>query len=137
MALSDCKLLQLPKVSDPRGNLTFIEAGKHIDFTIKRVYFLYDVPAGAMRAGHAHKALRQLLIATSGSFDIVLDDGTEKQTRQLNRPFVGLYLCPGIWREITNFSSGAVCMVLASEPFSEDDYLRDYEDFLAFVRKKK
>ncbi|MFZ4498306.1 MAG: sugar 3,4-ketoisomerase [Burkholderiales bacterium] len=130
MPLSDCKLISLPKIQDPRGNLTFIEGGSHVDFEIRRVYYLYDVPGGSSRGGHAHKALRQLIIALSGSFDVLLDDGQEKKTFHLNRSFEGLYVCPMIWRELDNFSSGSVCMVLASNRYDEDDYYRDYDQFL-------
>lgn len=131
MSLSDCKTIELPKISDPRGNLTFVEGGRHIPFDIKRVYYLYDVPGGAERGGHAHKALHQLIIAMSGSFDVVVDDGREKKRFHLARSYYGLYVCPMIWRELTNFSSGSVCMVLASNLYDENDYYRDYGEFLA------
>jgi hypothetical protein len=130
MALSDCKLFNLPKISDPRGNLSFIEGGHHIPFDIKRVYYLYDVPGGSDRGSHAHKNLHQFIVAMSGSFDVVLDDGKEKKRFHLNRSYYGLYVCPMMWRELDNFSSGAVCMVLASEHFSEADYIREYQEFL-------
>ncbi len=130
MTLANCKLVDLPKISDPRGNLTFIEGGgRHIPFDIKRVYYLYDVPGGSERGGHAHKALSQLIIAMSGSFDVVLDDGHDKRRFHLNRSYTGLFVCPMIWRELDNFSSGSVCMVLASNLYDEDDYYRDYGDF--------
>ena len=129
MSLAKCKIIDLPKISNTQGNLTFIEGGNHIPFDIQRVYYLYDVP-GATRGGHAHKNLHQLIIAMSGSFDIVLDDGREKQRYHLNRSYQGLYICPMIWRELDNFSSGSVCMVLASNLFDEDDYHRDYQTFL-------
>jgi hypothetical protein len=128
--LSCCRLIDLPKISDPRGNLTFIEGGNHIPFDIKRVYYLYDVPGGSERGGHAHKDLYQLIIAISGAFDIVLDDGRNKKRFHLNRSYFGLYVCPMIWREMDNFSSGAVCLVLASNFYDEDDYYRDYDSFL-------
>ena len=128
--IDKCQILEMPRINDPRGNLTFIESGRHIPFNIQRVYYLYDVPGGAERGGHAHKNLHQLVIATSGSFDIHIDDGIKKKTIHLNRSYVGLYICPMIWREIDNFSSGAVCMVLASNYYDESDYLRDYKDFL-------
>lgn len=131
--IEQCKIIDLPKISDPRGNLTFVEGGHHIPFDIKRVYYLYDVPGGAERGGHAHKALHQLIIAISGSFDIHLDDGHEKKTIHMNRSYYGLYVCPMMWREIDNFSSGAVCMVLASNYFDEDDYYRDYSKFISDV----
>lgn len=125
-----CRLLDLPRVHDPRGNLTFIEGNRHVRFAIQRVYYLYDVPGGAERGGHAHKGLEQLIIAMSGSFDVVLDDGREKGRFHLNRSYFGLYVCPMIWREIDNFSSGSVCMVLASNLYDEEDYYRDYKDYL-------
>jgi hypothetical protein len=128
--LEDCKLVDLPKITDARGNLTFVEGGRHVPFDIKRVYYLYDVPGGAERGGHAHKDLHQLIIAISGSFDILLDDGRQKKRMHLNRSYSGLYVCPMIWREMDNFSSGAVCLVLASNLYDESDYYRDYADFL-------
>lgn len=132
--LEYCKTLELPKISDPRGNLTFVESDRHIPFSIQRVYYLYDVPGGAERGGHAHKELHQLIVAMSGSFDVHLDDGFNKKTISLNRSYQGLYICPYIWRELDNFSSGAVCMVLASNYYDEEDYFRDYSTFLAKVR---
>jgi hypothetical protein len=131
MSLQNCRIIDLPKILEPRGNLTFIEANQHVPFPIQRVYYLYDVPGGAERGGHAHKALHQLIIAISGSFDVVLDDGHEKQRHHLNRSYYGLYVCPMIWRELDNFSSGSVCLVLASNHYDEDDYYRDYAEFLA------
>ena len=130
MPLESCKLIDLPKITDPRGNLTFIEGGKHVPFDISRVYYLYDVPGGSERGGHAHKALSQLIIAMSGSFDVVLDDGREKKRFHLNRSYYGLYVCPMMWRELDNFSSGSVCMVIASNCYDEQDYYRDYADFI-------
>jgi len=130
MNIDLCHMVDLPKISDPRGNLTFIEAGSHIPFDIERVYYLYDVPGGAERGGHAHKGLSQLIIAMSGSFDVVLDDGGKKRRIHLNRSYQGLYVCPMIWRELDNFSSGSVCMVLASNKYDESDYYRNYEDYL-------
>ena len=131
MALSDCRLISLPKIQDPRGNLTFIEGGAHVDFPIQRVYYLYDVPGGSERGGHAHKELQQLIIAMSGSFDVLLDDGVEKTKFHLNRSYFGLYVPPMVWRELDNFSSGSVCLVLASEYYDESDYYRDYREFVA------
>lgn len=128
-------MIDLPKISDPRGNLTFIEGNRHIPFEIKRVYYLYDVPGGAERGGHAHKDLRQLLIATSGSFDVVLDDGLHGKRFTLNRSHQALLICPMIWRELDNFSSGSVCLVLASEVYDEGDYYRDYDEYLIARRK--
>ena len=137
MNVRGCKILDLPKISDPRGNLTFIESPKHIPFDIKRVYYLYDVPGGAERGGHAHKELQQLIIAMSGSFDIVLDDGVNKERIHLNRPYFGLYVNTMVWRELDNFSSGSVCMVLASIPYDESDYYRDYGEFTQALKDKK
>lgn len=134
MSVDKCQIIELPKIADERGNLTFVEGGSHIPFDIQRVYYLYDVPGGAERGGHAHKALHQLIIAMSGSFDIVLDDGTEKKRIHLNRSYYGLYVCPMIWREMDNFSSGSVCMVLASNLYDESDYYRDYQEYLDALR---
>jgi hypothetical protein len=130
MSVNDCRIIHLPKIQDPRGNLTFIEGGNHVPFDIARVYYLYDVPGGSERGGHAHKGLHQVIIAMSGSFDVVLDDGDSKKRVHLSRSYYGLYVCPMIWREIDNFSSGSVCMVLASNKYDEDDYYRDYSEFL-------
>lgn len=137
MAIGDCDIIELPKITDSRGNLTFVEGGNHIPFPIERVYYLYDVPGGAERGGHAHKELCQLIIAISGSFDILLDDGRNKKKMHLNRSFNGLYVCPMIWREMDNFSSGAVCLVLASNRYDEADYYRDYNEFLEAVGQQK
>lgn len=134
MPLDDCRLLQLPKIEDRRGNLTFIEGDRHVPFRIERVYYLYDVPGGAERGGHAHRNLHQFIVAMSGSFDVRIDDGSRKATYHLNRSYSGLYLCPMIWREIDNFSSASVCMVVASAPYDEGDYLRDYDEFLRAAR---
>jgi hypothetical protein len=136
MALSDCQIINLPKIGEPRGNLTFIEAGRHVPFDIRRVYYLYDVPGGSERGGHAHKELRQLILAMSGSFDVLLDDGQQKQRYHLNRSYYGLYVCEMVWRELDNFSSGSVCMVLASNSYDESDYYRDYQDFLKALAPK-
>ena len=134
MGLEQVKTLDLPVVSDVRGNLAVAERDA-LPFAIARAYWLYDVPSGSMRGGHAHKRLQQVLIALSGSFDVVLDDGRTRKTVALNRPDRGLYLPRGIWRELENFSSGAVCLVLASEPYDESEYVRDYGEFLALARK--
>lgn len=134
MALDQCRIIDLPKISDPRGNLTFIEGGNHIPFDIRRVYYLYDVPGGAERGAHGHKVLQQLIVAMSGSFDVVLDDGANKRTFHMNRSYYGLYVGPMMWRDITNVSSGAVCMVLASEYYDENDYFRDYAEFMNAAR---
>jgi dTDP-4-dehydrorhamnose 3,5-epimerase-like enzyme len=137
MSIDKCHIIELPRIADRRGNLTFIENEQHVPFKIKRVYYLYDVPGGAQRAGHAHKALRQFLIAMSGSFDVKLDDGREKKTFHLNRSYYGLYIHPMVWREIDNFSSGSVCLALASERYDESDYYRDYNEFLHGIGERK
>ncbi len=129
MNLSKCKTIDLPKITDARGNLTFIEENRHIPFEIKRVYYLYDVPGGESRGGHAHKHLQQFIIAASGSFDVILDDGFERKNFSLNRSYYGLYVAPMVWRELNNFSSGSVCLVLASELYQKEDYIYDYETF--------
>ena len=133
MTIECCKLINFPKISDPRGNLTFIEGRNHIPFEIKRVYYLYDVPGGSDRGGHAHKELEQIIIAMSGSFDIEVDDGYIKKRFHLNRSYFGLFIPKMIWRVIDNFSSGSVCMVLASSYYSEDDYYRSYINYHAAV----
>ena len=137
MSPQQCRLIDLPRINDPRGNLTFIENDRHIPFEIKRVYYLYDVPGGSLRAGHAHKTLRQFLIAMSGSFDVTVDDGQQKMKFHLNRSYYGLYIPPMIWREIDNFSSGSVCLALASEFFNEADYYRQYPEFKRAVQNIK
>jgi len=130
MNMKGCKLIDLAKIADPRGNLTFIEGKRHVPFDIKRVFYLYDVPGGAERAGHALKNCEQFLIAMSGSFDVIIKSGTETQRIHLNRSYNGLYLPPMIWREMDNFSSNAVCLVLASEAYNENDYYRDNREYL-------
>jgi dTDP-4-dehydrorhamnose 3,5-epimerase-like enzyme len=137
MSIKECQLIDLPKLADPRGNLTFIENDRHIPFDIKRVYYLYDIPGGALRAGHAHKTLHQFLIAMSGSFDITVDDGHHKMKFHLNRSYYGLYIPPMFWREIDNFSSGSVCLTLASDLFDEADYCRQYQYFKKTVHNKE
>jgi uncharacterized RmlC-like cupin family protein len=127
------RIIDFPIVHEPRGNLSFIEGERQIPFPIKRVYYLYDVPGGAVRGGHAHKDLQQVIIALSGSFDVVLDDGKERQKVSLNRSYHGLYLPNMVWRELENFSSGAVCLVLASEIYLEVDYIRDIREFRQVV----
>lgn len=134
MTASLAKFIDLPVIADPRGNLSFAEGGVHVPFEIARVYYLYDVPAGSVRAGHAHKALQQVLLPISGSFDVKLFDGRIWETVTLNRPNRGLYIGPGIWREIENFSSGAFCVALASLRYDENDYYREMDDFLASFR---
>ena len=128
--LERVQLIDLPRVTDPRGNLTFIEGAQSVPFEIKRVYYLYDVPGGATRGGHAHRRLEQFIVAASGSFDVILDDGRNRQHYFLNRSYYGLYLPNMVWREMANFSSGSVCLVLASEHYEEEDYYRDYDEFL-------
>lgn len=127
------KIIELPKITDPRGNLTVAEQMKNVPFEIKRVYWTYDVPGGESRGGHAHKDLYQLVVAMSGSFTVTLDNGKEQVTVLLNHPWQGLLIEPGTWRTLDDFSSGAVCMVLASELYDEDDYIYEYEDFLKYV----
>jgi hypothetical protein len=128
--LAKCKLIDLPKILDPRGNLTFVEGSNHVPFEIKRVFYLYDVPGGETRAGHSNIYSEQFIIAMSGSFNVIVDDGFEKKTFSLNRAYYGLYLPTNVWREIDNFSSGAVCLVLTSTIYFVEDYIRDYDEFL-------
>ena len=134
MSIQACQFVDLPKIADPRGNLTFLESGRHIPFEIKRVFYLYDVPGGEARAGHALRSCHQFIIAMSGSFDVVLDDGTNRERYQLNRSYRGLYVPPLIWRELDNFSSGSVCAVLASECYDAEGYYRTYDDFLVALK---
>ncbi len=133
MTLADCKIIELPKITDPRGTLTFIEGGRHVPFNVKRVFYLYDVPGGADRAGHALKRCHQFLIAMSGSFDVIVYNGKDKVRFHLNRSFYGLHLPPMFLREIDNFSSGSDCLALASEPYDEKDYFREYREYLRAV----
>ncbi len=127
-----CNVVELKKIHNPAGNITIVQNGSHQPFDVKRVYYLYDVPGGSERGGHAHKELYQLIIAASGSFDVILDDGRNKKIIQLNRPYFGLLVVPGIWREIVNFSSGAICLVLASNKYDAEDYIRKYEDYVNY-----
>lgn len=136
-SIDDCNVVSLPKHTRPNGNLTVAEGNISVPFDIRRVYYLYDIPAGEERGGHAHKQLQQFLIAVSGSFDVIIDDGDNRRTITLNRPFTGLHIRPGIWRELNNFSSGAVCLVLASEHYDEDDYIRIYDEFIAYSKEDK
>lgn len=129
-----CTIIDLPRIKDKRGNLTFIEQNRHIPFDIKRVYYLYDVPGGESRGGHAHRKLEQFIIAASGSFDVIVHDGLKQQRFYLNRSYYGLYIPTMTWRELDNFSSGSVSLVLASEPYDESDYIRDFDEFLALKR---
>ena len=130
MPLADCRIIELPKIHDPHGNLTFVQNDDQLPFAMQRVYYVYDVPGGAERGGHAHKNLHQFIVAMSGSFDITLDDGKDKKTFHLARSYYGVYVCPMIWREIDNFSSGSVLMCLASEKYDETDYYRSYDEFM-------
>jgi hypothetical protein len=126
-----CRIVELPRIADARGNLTFIEGGTHVPFDVARVYYLYDVPGGEFRGGHAHRQLQQLIVAAAGSFDVIVDDGTRSERFFLNRSYYGLLVPRMIWRELDNFSSGSVCLVLASHPYDEADYYRDYDEFAA------
>jgi len=130
----DCYVIQLPKIHNRAGNITPIEGKQNVPFDIKRVYYLYDIPGGETRGGHAHKELQQLIVAASGSFDVILDDGINKKIVNLNRPYFGLYVVPGIWRELINFSSGSILLVLASIKYSETDYIRNYYEFLNYKK---
>lgn len=134
--VEDCRIIELDKHhSDRKGNLTVVENGVTLPFDVKRVYYLYDVPGGESRGSHAHRQLEQLIIAASGSFTVVMDDGVNKKKFFLNRPYQGLYIKPGLWRDLEDFSSGAVCMVLASKIYDVDDYIRNYDEFLEFRKK--
>jgi hypothetical protein len=130
----DCSIIEIDKHHHEKGNISVIENGKTIPFNVKRVYYLYDVPGGESRGGHAHKDLRQLIVAASGSFDVTLDDGFLKRTFTINRPYQGLLVVPGIWRELDNFASGSVCLVLASTEYSAEDYIRDYNEFIEYKK---
>ena len=130
----DCTIVELDKHHHTKGNISVVENGKDIPFDIKRTYYLYDVPGGESRGGHAHKELRQLIIAASGSFTVTLDDGNVKRTFLLNRPYQGLYVVPGIWRTLDDFSSGSVCLVLASHKYDEADYIRNYKEYLIYKK---
>jgi dTDP-4-dehydrorhamnose 3,5-epimerase-like enzyme len=134
MGINDCKLIELPKISDARGNLSFAEENKHIPFDIKRIFYIYDVPLDVSRGGHAHKTLHQFLICFSGSFDVSLNDGVEEKNIHLNKPWHGLYIPPMVWAIEKNFEAGTVCLVLASDFYDEEDYFRNYTDFLIAVR---
>jgi len=129
-SIYNCNVMDLSKIHNPSGNITIVQSDSDLPFRVKRVYYLYDVPGGSERGGHAHKALQQLIVAASGSFDVILDDGFMKKTVHLNRPNYGLMVVPGIWREIINFSSGAICLVLASDLYNPSDYIRNYQEFI-------
>jgi len=133
-SICDCRMIELDKHHHEKGNISVVENHTTIPFDVKRVYYLYDIPGGESRGGHAHKILHQLIIAVSGSFRVILDDGNEQRIFFLNRPYQALYVVPGIWRELDDFSSGAVCLVLASDLFSENDYIRNYNDFLNYKK---
>lgn len=132
----DNKIIELQKITDPRGNLTVAEANKNVPFDIKRTYWVYDVPGGECRGGHAHKQCLEFIVAVSGSFHVTLDNGKEKNTYLLNHPWQGLLVDTGVWRTLDDFSSGAVCMVLASEKFEEEDYIREYDDYLKYMENE-
>lgn len=132
-SVDDCRLVDLDRIEDPAGNLSPLYGGVHMPFAIKRVYYLYDVPGGADRGGHAHRALQQLIVAASGSFNLVLDDGRNKRTVTLNRSYYGLYVPPMIWRDMTEFCTGAIYLAFVSMPYEESDYIRDYQKFLSSV----
>jgi len=135
-SIDDCPVVQLPKISDPRGNLTFMESDRQVPFTIKRVFYLYDVPTGADRGAHAHRALHQFLVCLSGSFDVTLDDGKNKKVVHLNRPWTGLHVKPMIWAAEVNFDPGSICLVMASDFYEESDYIRNYADFTRLVEEQ-
>lgn len=130
MGIADCSVVDLPRIEDARGNLTFVEGAKHVPFEIRRAYWIYDVPGGAVRGGHAYATLCEFMIALSGSFDVLVDDGRLRRSFTLNRSYRGLYVPQMMWRQLGNFSTNAVCLILASAPFDEGDYVRDYDDFL-------
>ncbi|MCF8236490.1 MAG: FdtA/QdtA family cupin domain-containing protein [Bacteroidales bacterium] len=134
-SIYNCGIVQFSKIHNRAGNITALENGISVPFDVKRVYYLYDIPGGEGRGGHAHKELQQFIIAVSGAFDVLLDDGTNKKIVHLDRPYIGLHIVPGIWRELINFSSGSVCLVLASKKYNEADYIRNYEDYLIETKK--
>ncbi|MBV8820575.1 MAG: WxcM-like domain-containing protein [Acidobacteriaceae bacterium] len=133
MDIDRCRLIEFPKITDPRGNLTFVEGARHVPFDLKRIFYLYDVPTGESRGAHAHKTLHQVMVCLSGSFDVYIDDGRRNATRHLNRPWNGLYVPPMIWCAEINFDPGSVCLVLASDLFNEQDYYRQYDQYIAAV----
>ncbi len=135
-SVEDCRIIHLPKISDRRGNITPVVGGKDSPFDIARVYYLYDVPGGSVRGGHAHKELQQLLVSVMGAFDVLLDDGYNKKKVHLDRAYYGLYIPRLVWRELENFSSGGICLVLASLPYDESDYYRDYDKFLRAAKEE-
>ena len=137
MSINECKVVKLRKISDPRGNLTVIERNKDVPFQIKRIYYIYDVPTGEYRGAHAHKRLEQLMVAVSGSFDVRIDNGKGRRTFTLNRPYEGLYIPKMTWRDMDNFSSGSICLVLASDYYDESDYIRNYDEFLKEAKDER
>jgi hypothetical protein len=132
--IDNCKIIDLPKIHDDRGNLSFIEAGRHVPFVIQRTYWIYDVPGGEVRGGHAYRELQEFFVALSGSFDVVLDDGKARKTVSLNRSYFGLYVPNMIWRHLENFATNSVCLIMASLPYSKEDYIRDYELYLKDIQ---
>ena len=134
MNINDCKIIELPRFNDPRGNLSFVEQNNHIPFEIKRTYWIYDVPGGESRGGHAFKENQEFIVALSGAFDVIVDDGKQRKTFTLNRSYYGLYIPTGLWREIDNFSTNSLALEFGSAAFSQDDYIRDYETFLKMKR---
>jgi dTDP-4-dehydrorhamnose 3,5-epimerase-like enzyme len=136
-ALKDSQIINLPRFKDPRGNLSFVEQNNHIPFIIRRTYWLYDVPGGESRGGHAYKENEEFIVALSGSFDVILDDGTEKKTYTLNRSYYGLYVPKGLWREMDNFSTNSLAMILSSTSYDAKDYVRDYDEFQKLKRDGK
>ena len=130
----DCNIIHFPRIQDRSGNITSVQNGIEVPFEVKRIYYLYDIPGGEDRGAHAHKKLQQLIIAASGSFDITIDDGRNKKTVHLSRPYFGLHILPGMWRNISNFSSGAICLVLASELYNTADYIRTYDEYLNYTK---
>jgi hypothetical protein len=135
MTVFDCSVIHMPKISDPRGNITAVNNCVEIPFDIKRVFYLYDIPGGESRGAHAHKECHQFLVAASGAFEVLMDDGNTKRQVMLNRPYIGLYIPPRIWASEINFSSGAICLVLASHPYDESDYIRDYSEYILLNKK--
>ena len=136
-SIDQCKIIDLPKINDPRGNLTFVESEKHIPFEIKRVFYIYDVPTGESRGAHSHHTLKQFVICLAGSFDVKVDDGRKKKVIHLNRPWQGVFIPPMIWDSEANFDPGSVCLVLSSDMYNEKDYIRNYDEFLEVVRSNK
>lgn len=136
-SVDQCKIIDLPKINDPRGNLTFVESEKHIPFEIKRVFYIYDVPTGESRGAHSHHTLKQFIICLAGSFDVKVDDGRKKKVIHLNRPWQGVFIPPMIWDSEANFDPGSVCLVLSSDMYNEKDYIRNYDEFLEVVRSNK